>query len=40
MLKIGYLGPEGTYSSYAARLYDKENLKIPFNPFFSASLIE
>ena len=31
MLKIGYLGPEGTYSSYAARLYDKENLKIPFN---------
>ena len=31
MLKIGYLGPEGTYSSYAAKLYDSENLKIPFN---------
>ena len=27
MLKIGYLGPEGTYSSYAAKLYDSENLK-------------
>ena len=31
MLKIGYLGPEGTYISYAAKLYDSENLKIPFN---------
>ena len=31
MLKIGYLGPEGTYSSHAAKLYDNENLKIPFN---------
>ena len=31
MLKIGYLGPEGTYSSHAAKLYDKDNLKIPFN---------
>ena len=30
MLKIGYLGPEGTYSSHAAKLYDDENLKIPF----------
>ena len=26
MLKIGYLGQEGTYSSHAAKIYDKENL--------------
>ena len=30
MLKIGYLGPEGTYRSHATKLYDDENLKIPF----------
>ncbi len=31
MLKIGYLGPEGTYSSYASKLYGKNNLRIPFD---------
>ena len=31
MFNIGYLGPEGTYSSYASKLYDKDNLKIPYN---------
>ncbi len=31
MLNIGYLGPKGTYSSYASELYSKDGNKIPFN---------
>ena len=31
MFNIGYLGPQGTYSSYASNLYSKNDNKIPFN---------
>ena len=31
MSKIGYLGPKGTYSSYASDLYSKNDHKVPFN---------
>ena len=31
MFNIGYLGPKGTYSSYASNLYSKNDNKIPFN---------
>tara|TARA_E500000331_G_scaffold23474_1_gene20305 strand:+ start:979 stop:1800 length:822 start_codon:yes stop_codon:yes gene_type:complete len=31
MLNIGYLGPKGTYSSYASDLYSQNDIKIPFN---------
>ena len=31
MFNIGYLGPQGTYSSYASDLYSQNDIKIPFN---------
>ena len=31
MFNIGFLGPKGTYSSYASDLYSQSDKKIPFN---------